>query len=377
MPPDEELELEDELEDELDDELEAEVDVELEEALEDELADELEAAPELDAELDAELEDELDDELDAELEDELEAEVELLELALLLALVVLLLDAAVVLELELLDEPATHAFAVHAWPAVQSALVLHCTQPPPPLQTLPPSEEQGVPAGADGCSGMPAVQAPVTQSLDGGGALLSSATVFVPPRPSHTTLWQLPAVCIEMGVPAFAYAVPQVPLVQVGCSQSVIAPGHWLASVHGPVPLLDVVLAPPPDDEPELVEPMVVVPVLDEVEVATPPVPPVPTVPPVPEDDEPDVDELELLALIPPVPFWPPCAPDDPVDVLELVLAPLVVRRSVPYTAHDATMDAEPATARSKAERIASTLAERPPRVDRRPAANPALSRYA
>jgi hypothetical protein len=61
---------------------------------------------------------------------------------------------------------------------------------------------------------------------------VSSATDMVPPLPSHSIVWQSPAFCggfVVVGVPAAVFAVAQVPLAQVGCSQSVVVPGHSLS----------------------------------------------------------------------------------------------------------------------------------------------------
>jgi hypothetical protein len=73
--------------------------------------------------------------------------------------------------------------------------------------------------------GRPVLQGAAVKSL-------SSAIVVTPPLPSQTFLWQSPAVCWVVGVPAGVLTKPQVPTTQLRERHSVSEPGQSVAKVH-------------------------------------------------------------------------------------------------------------------------------------------------
>jgi hypothetical protein len=120
--------------------------------------------------------------------------------------------------------------------SVQSALLM---QPhwPCGLHTKPPVEVGvgHVMPALMVVDGTPPVQWPVWQSLGNVGRSASSATIMVPPLPSHTIFWQSPAICagfVVVAVPAAVFVVVQLPLAHVGCWQSLMRPGHSLSLSH-------------------------------------------------------------------------------------------------------------------------------------------------
>jgi hypothetical protein len=222
---------------------------------------------------------------------ELLDELELLEL----------LELLDVLELLELLPLLVHTLLMH-WLLPQSAFEAHCTQLPAPSQTVPPLETHGVSAAFGIWIGTLAVHAPVVQSLVAAGTSVVSVTVVVPPMPSQTICWQSPGIWMESAVPMGANAVLQTPFVQEGCSQSVVAPGHWLATEHAP-PLVLV-------DAEDVLEAVLPAPLPLELEA-----PPVPEVPPPVLDEEPELLVLDaLLELVVPVaePAVPVLAPPIP-----------------------------------------------------------------
>jgi hypothetical protein len=81
------------------------------------------------------------------------------------------------------------------------------------------------------CAGEPFEHVFVMQVVEGSTSV-SSATDMTPPLPSHSSCWQSPAFCggaVVVGVPAAVFVVVQVPLAQVGCSQSLSTPGQSLS----------------------------------------------------------------------------------------------------------------------------------------------------
>src|SRR6185437_7845131 len=73
----------------------------------------------------------------------------------------------------------------------QSLSLRQPTQLPTPSHSRP--VPHGAPEGADAWLGTPPEQPVVTQGLVLVGKLLSSAMLIVPPKPLHTSFWQLPA----------------------------------------------------------------------------------------------------------------------------------------------------------------------------------------
>ena len=72
------------------------------------------------------------------------------------------------------------------------------------------------------------------QALASTGTSALSGVEVTPPAPLHCTTWQSPGVCAEAGVPAGAYAIPQVLLAHVRAWHSLSWPGQVEASTHWP-----------------------------------------------------------------------------------------------------------------------------------------------
>ena len=108
---------------------------------------------------------------------------------------------------------------------------LHSTQPPVPLQKVPPSSEQPEFTSRFGLLGTPSEHTSSVHWLSSLGRSTSLATLRVPPRPLHCCSWQSPAVCPGKGTPTPVGAVPHSPLLQVKVWQNVLVP-HCVATLH-------------------------------------------------------------------------------------------------------------------------------------------------
>jgi hypothetical protein len=123
----------------------------------------------------------------------------------------------------------------------QSLSWVQPAQLPAPSHARFPVGPHAVPLGAGGCEGTPLVQMSCVQGLESLGTSLLSATIFVPPCPSHTTCWQSPAVWWLVGNPTGSLLIPHVPLVHTRCAQSVSVPGQSVATLHSVPPIPEAV----------------------------------------------------------------------------------------------------------------------------------------
>jgi hypothetical protein len=125
----------------------------------------------------------------------------------------------------LAQEPPQPSSA-HAIPLLQSGTQGGVMHVPAPSQIVPPFWLQAVPAAFAGLLGTPSAQRSSVHSLPSSGKSVSSATLVVPPDPSHTASWQSPAVCAASGAPDWVKAMPQTPFAQVRIWHSVSLPGQ-------------------------------------------------------------------------------------------------------------------------------------------------------
>ncbi len=144
------------------------------------------------------------------------------------------------------EKPHMPVVQVRVWHSVsvpgQSPAATQPTHIPPALQRRP--FPQLVPAVTGGLEGTPLVHTAVVQGLLLVGRSVSSTTSVMLPAPSHSLLWQSPAVCADVGVPAATNTVPHTPSVHVAVTHS-LGPGGQSASVVQPASA-PASVAPPP-----------------------------------------------------------------------------------------------------------------------------------
>jgi hypothetical protein len=143
-----------------------------------------------------------------------------------------------------LHTPPAHSAVSHAFAGVgQSLAVMHETHAPAPLHSVPPICEHGAPTGALGDDGTPLVQMPGAHWFPVCGTFVLFTTLTTLPAPSHWFWWQVPTVCVLVGVPAAVFTTPHVPAEHVRLWQSVSVPGQSVAvmhETHAPRPLHSV-----------------------------------------------------------------------------------------------------------------------------------------
>src|SRR5262249_49674061 len=103
---------------------------------------------------------------------------------------------------------------VSGWHIAFVVQPVHC----PPRHARPTPHAD--PSGNGTCRGVRVVHVPGWQPPAWtGGVSVLSATIMVPPLPSHSIFWQSPGICdgaIVVGVPDGGFVVTHVPFVQVG-----------------------------------------------------------------------------------------------------------------------------------------------------------------
>jgi hypothetical protein len=116
--------------------------------------------------------------------------------------------------------PQVFPLQVRVWHSVSvpahCVAALHCTQAPPAVQNDPPPWLQAVSTGCVGCEGTPAVQISLVHWLPSSTGVSPFVTLLTMlPAPSHWLVWQSPATCALVAVPAAALVAPQTLALQV------------------------------------------------------------------------------------------------------------------------------------------------------------------
>lgn len=127
---------------------------------------------------------------------------------------------------------------MHTW-LEQCNVDVHSTHAAAPSHTVPPFDAQGAPAARGLCSGFPATQRSVVQSLSSARISVSSGTILTEPIPSQTSWTQSLGVSLVVTVPADASTNPHKPALHVLERQTVSVPGQSPTTLQ--------VIPPPPE----------------------------------------------------------------------------------------------------------------------------------
>ena len=123
----------------------------------------------------------------------------------------------------------------------QVAEIKHSTQPPLPLQSVPPFSEHAEPASLAGCPGVPELHtSDVHWKPSSTGVSVLSGMLMTLPTALHWSFWQSPAVWFGSAVPVGAKPVPHTLLMHVRNLHVVSVPAQSVATLQPTQPPVEL-----------------------------------------------------------------------------------------------------------------------------------------